>query len=201
MSHAGVVFGYNSQMTLYPDMQLGIYTAFNGHGDEHEQGFLGCVLMQYFISDCMLGLSPWFTSANISRFPEPWMPREKCFIPRVNTDIIRGIQSTRPLTDYIGTYTHGFLSDVSVNIDTAHNVLIMYHGRTGQFKLHPNGEVDEFRIEGTGAMSCLHQLDVYSPSDWMMVKFCSMNSADVDSLLISFYESNPVFKKSLLIIC
>ena len=194
VGHSGELFGYDSLLTLYPDMNLGIFTAFNGPGGE--KAYLGNMLLRYFITDCMLGLNHWLTPASIERFPEPWVSQDQYFVPHVHSNIVHGISASRPLTDYVGTYTNGFLGDVCISADMTSGILNMYHGKLGEFKLHPDDEVDQFRIEGTGVLSFIHQLDLYSPTSWMVVKFFSSNEQAPESLVISFYESSPVFTKS-----
>lgn len=175
-------------------MNLGIFTAFNSPGGE--RAYLGNMLLRYFITDCVLGLSQWLNPASISSFPEPWVSRDQYFLPHIHTDIIRGLEASRALTDYVGTYTNGFLGDVCISADMEDGVLNMYHGKQGEFRLHPDGEADQFRIEGRGVMSFVHQLDLHSPTGWMVVKFLSSANNVVDSLVISFYESSPIFLKS-----
>ena len=194
IGHSGELFGYDSLLTLYPDMNLGIFTAFNGPGGE--KSYLCNMLLRYFITDSMLGLGHWLIPESIERFPEPWVPRNRYFLPHVHANIVHGIRASRALTDYVGTYRNGFLGDVCISTDLANGTLTMYHGKLGEFKLHPDGDADQFRIEGMGAMLFLHHLDLYSPTSWMVVRFFTSAPDVVDSLVISFYESAPVFTKS-----
>ena len=99
---------------------------------------------------------------------------------------------------YAGTFKNGFLGEMSINVDIESGKLCMFHGSTGRFLLHPNGQEDEFRIEGLGALSFLHRLDLYSPSDWMMIKFTSSVTNNIDGLICSLFESGPIFQKMWL---
>ena len=59
VAHSGELFGFDCLITLYPEMNIGIYTAGNGPGGE--QSFIGHQLLHYIASDLLLGLEPWLT--------------------------------------------------------------------------------------------------------------------------------------------
>ena len=192
MAHGGERFGFDSLITLYPEMNIGIYTAANGPGGE--QSFIGHQLLHYFTSDLLLGLTPWLNTDTIVSFPEPWKPRLGSFPKRINTEVNKSIPPARPLDSYTGKFHHGFMGTVSVCVENG--VLVLRYGRIGVFQLHPNGVQDEFRLEGQNVLSFIHQLDLYSPSDWMMVHFSFASDVDTrpQSLCISLFESAPVFE-------
>ena len=193
MAHSGELFGYDALVTIYPDMDLGIYTAFNGPGGE--AAFIGNQLLHYFIADSMLELTPWLNSSTIQSFPEPWKKKEVYFIPRSNCPIPRNITATRSLHDYSGSYSHGFLGEMSINVDIGRNVLCLLYGKIGKFFLHPNGEEDEFQMEGVDTLSFLQTLDNYAPCTWMMVHFRHSDCNVIDGFVCSLFESGPFFSK------
>ena len=49
VAHAGELFGFDSLITMLPDMELGVYTCFNGPGGE--AAHVGNQLMHYYIID------------------------------------------------------------------------------------------------------------------------------------------------------
>ena len=83
----------------------------------------------------------------------------------------------------------------TVAVCVENGVLVLTYGRIGRFNLYPDGIHDEFRLEGQGLLSFIHQLDMYSPSDWMMVNFSFASETDAKprSLCMSLFESAPVF--------
>ena len=192
VAHGGELFGFDSLITLYPEMNVGIYTAANGPGGE--QSFIGHQLLHYFTSDLLLGLTPWLNKDTIATFPEPWKSRSGYFPHRINTEVNKSISPTRPLESYTGKFRHGFMGTVCVCVEDG--VLVLRYGRIGEFHLYPDGMPDEFRMEGQGVISFIHQLDLYSPSDWMMVNFSFTSDVDTRprSLFISLFESAPVFE-------
>lgn len=194
-AHAGVLFGYDSLMTLYPDMGVGVYTAMNGPGGR--DAFIANQLIHYFISDVMLGEQPWLDTKSILTFPEPWLPQEQFVFPsmQVHCEITKGLPASRMLNQYVGTYRHRFLGNIKISVDDANRVLHMSYGKLGQFLLHPDGEEDEFRIEGTGSLWFIHELDEYAPTSWMMVKFTSNEIGSINALICSLFESGPIFTK------
>ncbi len=191
VAHGGELFGFDALITLFPDSGVGVYTAANGPGGV--AAFIGHQLLHYVTSDLLLGLQPWLTPETIVTFPEPWRPRAEYFPRRIFTEIDKTIAANRPLSSYAGEFEHGFLGTVTVGVEDG--VLALAYGRVGRFFAYPDGVADEFRLEGRGALSFLHELDLYSPSDWMMVNFRFAGTSDSrpESLCISLFESGPVF--------
>ena len=73
----------------------------------------------------------------------------------------------------------------------------MNYGRSGKFTLHPNGVDDEFRMEGIENLQFVHQVDLYSPSDWMTVHFYfdGPHSERTCKLYCAWFESAPAFER------
>ena len=164
----GELFGFDSLITLYPEMNIGIYTAANGPGGE--QSFIGHQLLHYLTSDLLTWADPLVEyETQLCPFQSPGKPRSGFFPERINTEVNKSIPPARPLDSYTGKFHHGFMGTVSVCVENG--VLVLRYGRIGAFQLHPNGIQDEFRLEGQNVLSFIHQLDLYSPSDWMMLSF------------------------------
>ena len=127
-------------------------------------------------------------------FQSPGNQGQDTFPERINTEVNKSIPPARPLDSYTGKFHHGFMGTVSVCVENG--VLVLRYGRIGAFQLHPNGIQGEFRLEGQNVLSFIHQLDLYSPSDWMMVHFSFASDVDTkpQSLCISLFESAPVFE-------
>lgn len=194
VAHSGEQFGYDCLVTLYPEMNIGIYTNINGPGGE--PAFISNQLLHYYISDLLLGLEPWLTKTNIVTFPEPWKSRDAYFIPKSKSLIDKTLSSTHPIETYIGKYSHGFLGEA--DIFTESGELRMNMGKIGKFALYANGSEDEFRMVGLECLSFLHQWDLYSPSDWMTVRFVVPNVGvpyQAQALFCSLFESGPKFQR------
>ncbi len=194
LAHAGELFGYDGLMTMHPDMNTGVYTCFNGPGGE--SAFICNQLLHYCISDLLLGYDPWLSVDTICTFPEPWKPTNSYYPYRIHTELEKGIPPTRKYDAYVGTYRHDFLGDINVVIKDG--MLCMEYGRIGQFELYPNGIDDEFRLIGCGSLSFLHQVDLYVPSDWMMVNFQmteELGTALAYGICCSLFESGPIFMR------
>ena len=191
VAHSGELFGYDCLVTLYPDMNIGIYTNTSGPGGE--ASFIANQLLHYHISDHLLGCKPWLNIETVATFPEPWRSRAAYFIPRTKTEINKGIPPTRELLEYTGKFKHNFLGILDVSLP-ASGILHLKIGKIGEFSLRPNGGQDEFRMEGQGHFNFLHRWDLYSPSDWMTVKFVSGEGGKVTGLYCALFESGPFFE-------
>ena len=146
-----------------------------------------------------MDLDQWITPDRAITFPLPWRDNKHIYFPpKVNTDIEYGIQSQRPLLCFRGIYSHPYLGDIDISLPKAHTSLSMTYGRNGKFMLHPNGVENEFRMEGVGCLQFVHQVDLYSPSDWMTVHFhFSEASAErANMLYCSWFESSPAFERT-----
>ena len=170
-------------------MNTGIYTCVNGPAGE--PAFVANQLMHYLTSDLLLKLTPWLDDTTILTFPEPWKPREIFFPLKTHTQIDKSKLPSRPLGSYAGIFNNDSLGQIRVAVNA--NTLCMQFGRIGSFQLYPDGEPDQFRLEGTGVVHFIHHVDLFSPSDWMMVRFSSQSGQMIDTLHWSLIESAPTF--------
>ena len=67
--HRGYLFGYNSQLSLLPDVDVGVFLALNGN----DYTSLGRLLIHAFLMDLALDEEPWLNTTTICTFPEPWL--------------------------------------------------------------------------------------------------------------------------------
>ena len=146
----------------------------------------------------MLDLDRWLTPDRAITFPQPWQDNKHVYFPpKTHSDISHGIQSLRPLLCFRGTYSHPYLGEIDISLPKSHTCLTMAYGRNGKFMLHPNGTEDEFRMEGVGCLQFVHQVDLYSPSDWMTVHFhfADSHSERACKLYCAWFESAPTFQR------
>ena len=69
VAHPGYLFGYNAQLTVLPDVDIGVFMALNGL----DYTYLARLLTHAFIIDLALGEEPWLNSATVCTFPYPWV--------------------------------------------------------------------------------------------------------------------------------
>ena len=68
--HSGSLFGFASQIWLFPDLDLGLFVAVNGPArSPHTQYRLTALL--YYVSDLLLGDRPWLDEASACSYPAP----------------------------------------------------------------------------------------------------------------------------------
>ena len=66
--HRGYLFGYNSQLSLLPDVDVGVFLALNGN----DYTSLGRLLIHAFLMDLALDEEPWLNTTTVCTFPHPW---------------------------------------------------------------------------------------------------------------------------------
>ncbi|RUS78900.1 hypothetical protein EGW08_013343 [Elysia chlorotica] len=68
--HSGSLFGFASQIWLFPDLDLGLFVAVNGPAKSpHTQNRLTALL--YYVSDLLLGDRPWLDEKSVCSYPAP----------------------------------------------------------------------------------------------------------------------------------
>ncbi|WAR16487.1 MRNIP-like protein, partial [Mya arenaria] len=66
--HTGTTFGYRAILSLFPDQDFGVLTAFTGD----YPSFMFRTNLNMYTADLMLGVDPWLNASTICTFPEPW---------------------------------------------------------------------------------------------------------------------------------
>lgn len=179
LRHTGTTFGYSSMVTLFPDLNLGIFTSMTGQ-DEH---YILRNLLHNFLSDSLLGITPWLNATTMCTFPNPWYSS----ISYSHYVIIdKTISASRPLSEYVGTYHNDAYGEVRVILDPKGQLILNYG--VASWCLWPKHSHDQFQGEGRDML--------YETLDIHQIKFHSSHSAIVSVEVITF-QSNapPVFTK------
>ncbi|XP_061172983.1 gigasin-6-like isoform X1 [Saccostrea echinata] len=180
LRHTGSTFGYCSLVTLFPDLNMGIFTSMTGD-DEH---YIFRNLLHNYISDTLLEVTPWLNSTTFCSFPNPWYSS-------ISYDqyvkIEDSVCALRPLSEYVGTYHNDAYGEAHVTMGNGH--LVLTYG-VASWNLWPKDSHDQFQGEGVGML--------YESKDIHHIKFHTSYSTIVSIELISFQSSAPpIFKKIL----
>ncbi|CAH1781743.1 unnamed protein product [Owenia fusiformis] len=141
----GTAGGYESQITLFPDRKLGIYTAMNGLMGP--SAYIALRMMHQYIADVMMGQKPWLNRTTGCTFPEPWSENiyEKESTQFINTSL----PAHRPFVDYTGVYINDGHGTIHISANTSYNYLYFKIGELGNFILYPMEERDRFHMKAT----------------------------------------------------
>ncbi|XP_041357397.1 uncharacterized protein LOC121374360 [Gigantopelta aegis] len=139
VQHNGIVDAYKSQLTLYPDLQTGIFISQTGP-TLHE-------LLTFYLTDILLGDQPWLNASTVCSFPAPWAPREGAFDN--SFDVTN--QKVTDVDKYVGRYGHRFAGDATVKVGSADGTLAVEFGVfTATVNTTANDRV--FKMDATGKM-------------------------------------------------
>ncbi|VDI43176.1 Hypothetical predicted protein [Mytilus galloprovincialis] len=183
ITHTGSSWGYKNMITLFPDMNVGIYTAMTGDDED----FLYRYSLHQYLADMYLGVTPWLNTKSICSFPEPWLPvKPKRSKPTIN----KNLMPKRKLDDYLGIYENPAYGKIDVFIlDEANNKnkLIAEYGYTDLI-LYPKSSEDDFFFETDGIAAMLINFGT--------IQFKSTNGV-IDKMRIPSFEPKdpPIFKR------
>ncbi|XP_062608814.1 uncharacterized protein LOC134270598 [Saccostrea cucullata] len=179
LSHTGSTFGYRAKLTLYPDMQLGVFSAMTGD----DPGYLYRSNIHNLISDMYLGEDPWLNATLMCSFPEPFKSKTSSSKPQIDTKRT----PLRNVREYVGLYKntpYGFAS-VSVN----QTQLTLHYG-FGHFDLYAKRTKDQFYVKSVGLISGL--------VNYKSLKFIEGEDGNISAIEIYAFDSKvpPVFVKA-----
>ena len=199
--HGGILYGFDSLLTLFPEAETGVYVAINGPMGDTAQ--IAVLVLNQYISDLMLGLPPWLNQSTLCSYPFPWKKREE-YIPKTfHIPIDKTLKSHRSLTVYKGKYVSKALGTLTMNEKTenGNSFLFLKFGKRGRFNLYPTRKKDRFRAEAIGSISFLSKMDFSAPSVWLNVDFIpnENNRSIIDKISLNFLETGSpvVFKRQL----
>ncbi|KAL3866263.1 hypothetical protein ACJMK2_043577 [Sinanodonta woodiana] len=184
LRHTGTTYGFSSLLTLFPEMNVGIFTAMSGEDENYV--FRG--LLHSYLADIAIGEDqPWLNETTICTFPEPWYHATPSSHHRIN----RNHHSTHALSTYEGTYHNIAFGDLKVALNSTIGQLQMTYGK-GLWTLYPLIHQDSFYGEGQGFINKL--IDV-SPVNFKVAG--SGSTVHTTSVEIPDFESSapPVFQK------
>ncbi|XP_048733367.2 uncharacterized protein LOC125649702 [Ostrea edulis] len=180
LSHTGSTFGYRAKLTLYPSMNLGVFSAMTGD----DPSYLYRSNVHNLISDLYLGEEPWLNATIMCSFPEPFRSKSSSSKPQINTNR----KPARNVRDYLGLYKnipYGFAT-----VTKNQTQLTLQFG-FGRFELYAKTTKDEFYVQSVGMITGL--------TNFKSLKFIESSDGTVTAVEISAFESKdpPVFRKVL----
>ncbi|XP_061174525.1 uncharacterized protein LOC133183606 [Saccostrea echinata] len=180
LNHGGTSWGYNSFISLYPDVNTGIFTAVTG--SDHYYMFQSA--LHNFLFDNANNITSWFNESILCNYPEPWYHGYH----RAH-HVDKTIHPSRPLTEYTGLYTNPAYGDVFIFMNKM-NKLEMSYGM-GSWILYPKHKRDQFSGSSTG--------DIYRVVELSTVEFFADGHGKINSVKQpSFdWDEPPVFVKSV----
>lgn len=205
--HTGQVYGYDSLIWLFPDNDVGIYTAVNGPGNNEAKTALRVI--HHYVSDILLNMTPWLNLSAACSFPEPWLTRHKKNRAHdddpLEGDTVKGsnkyttsvYRSGRTLENYIGRYGHLAFGNITITLDTEVGLLYLKVGRFGEAWLYPTNRVDQFDMRFTGLLQYVSEADGWNRS--IPLIFRADDAGYIVSLYALFIEDStpPEFKRDI----
>ncbi|KAK3097217.1 hypothetical protein FSP39_007591, partial [Pinctada imbricata] len=185
LRHTGSTYGYVSLITLFPDMNIGIFMSMTG-SDQH---YLFRALIHNFLSDVVLGVHPWLNESTICSFPKPWY--DSIHISNYYV-ISKSHKASRPLTEYVGSYTNDAYGTLDVTYNTSSSQLELKYG-IGQWTLYPRLTHDQFSGEAQGLLQTVYDLHTIKFLSSKTSRVSAINAVEVTSFETS---SPPVFTRS-----
>nr|XP_022334507.1 uncharacterized protein LOC111131325 isoform X2 [Crassostrea virginica] len=182
MNHGGTSWGYSSFISLYPDLNMGIFTALTGR----DRYYMFQTAIHNFLFDTANNISSWFNESILYTYPDPWYKTETYLGAH---DVDRTIRPSRPLTEYIGTYTNPAYGNLFVFMNEMNNLEMSYG--MGSWNIYPRHERDEFSGASTG--------DIYRVIELNRIEFLSDHKGKITSVRQPSFDWDvpPVFVKTL----
>lgn len=182
LTHTGSTYGYKARLTLFPDEDIGIFTAMTGD----DQGYVYRTALHMYIADKFLGETPWLNSTTICSFPMPWSKAAK---PSSKPNINFNRNPTRSLSYYTGYYSNPAYGNLIVS-ERGNKGLNVTYG-FAEFELYAKSKADSFYGMAVGTVSATSiTLKTFT------FKFSREQNA-ITHLIIPGFESDvpPVFVK------
>ena len=139
LSHSGTTFGYIALLTLFPDINLGVFTALTC--EDRSKVFR--TILHNYLADMYIGETPWLNKTTLCTFPEPFY---KPFPKRVRRNIERYRKLARNVSEYAGTYYNPAYKHLKI---IPKFPLEMEYG-FAKFKLYAKTNKDHFYIDSYG---------------------------------------------------
>lgn len=177
--HSGSTFGYRTLLSIYPDVDLAIFTAMTGN----DPNYFYRQTLHNFIFDSYTGYGPWLNSSTICSYPYPWL-KAKTSKSKPKKGQNRNL--SRPRNAYYGIFNNPAYGYLEVKPHEDMNKLAVNYGYA-TFTLYPKSAPDEFYGHSIGITENLFNFYTFT------FKFQGGNL----SLTIPNFETSdpPVFVK------
>lgn len=166
ISHDGAMDGHYTQVSLMPDMDIGIYSTMNYRDVRGERQWLHAYVM-----DVLMGEDAWFNATDVC----PGLPIPNndvtgdvpSFRTAGNRRLLREESAQRPLGNYVGVYGNFAYGNISIYQEDEDEVLHMQYGNNGYYDLVPTESEDVFGTVGNR-----------SPADYLDIGQVFFDSSD-----------------------
>lgn len=181
MNHGGTSWGYSSFISLYPDQNMGIFTALTGR----DRYYMFQTALHNFLFDHANNITSWFNESVLYTYPDPWYKRETYLGAH---DVDKSIAPSRSLSEYTGTYINPAYGDLFVFMNDMNNLEMTYG--MGSWNLYPRHERDQFSGASSG--------DIYRVIELNRIEFITDHRGTITSVKQhSFdWDDPPVFVKT-----
>lgn len=181
MNHGGTSWGYSSFISLYPDLNMGIFSALTGR----DRYYMFQTALHNFLFDNANNITSWFNESILYTYPDPWYKTETYLGAH---DVDRSIAPSRSLSEYTGTYINPAYGDLFVFMNDMNNLKMTYG--MGSWNLYPRHGRDEFSGASSG--------DIYRVIELNRIEFITDNRGTITSVKQhSFdWDDPPVFVKT-----
>lgn len=174
LRHKGTTHGYSSMVTLFPDLNLGVFTSMTGQ-DKH---YILRNLLHNFLSDTLLGVKPWPNATTMYSFSNPWYSSSPVYYGVVGSG---NVSASRPLSEYVGIYHNDAYGEVCVTMEGNDHLVLKYG--VASWKLWPKQDKDQFQGDGQGML--------FETLDLHRIKFHSNHSKIISVEIITFLSNAP----------
>ena len=219
VSHSGLVGGFNSLLSTFPDMRLAVFTSSNGDMntyDFHEA-------LHIYAADVVFEETPWLNDTTACTYPEPWagttttqspldqlvatrpiLFREKA-LEAAETEMLGELEplGSTWLRDnherYVGHFGHLLLGNLSVYYNDTEDMLWGTAGRIGIGQLLPfNASEELFLMEMWDALWWLPELTSGLGSH-PPIRFADLQGEEYQEIVAIAYDPQtpPIFVRGL----
>ncbi|XP_035669353.1 uncharacterized protein LOC118411282 [Branchiostoma floridae] len=153
LDHKGLAKGFFSQVTLFPDAQVGIFTSINGPSAGRDTSGLINEIIHYLAADTLLGERHWLEMNNVCTYPAPWVlpgdrrrndTADKHNHDDKNLDIADASMGA-PLSDtfirdkkeFVGNYFSRAVGNFTITFSQSEDKLLVRYGLIGRGVIVP----------------------------------------------------------------
>ncbi|ESP00687.1 hypothetical protein LOTGIDRAFT_157977 [Lottia gigantea] len=182
--HSGSTRGYRALLTLYPDYNIGIFTALTGRDDD----YVFRVTLHNYITDRIMNREPWIQpNSTFCDLPAPHVTVKKSSPKKYDF-----IQPSKDLSVYAGTYSHPAFGHLEIRVNESGKHLEAIYGFS-KFSLRrfsaDKDKEEHFYGQGEGI--------VFQSSQSPFVFDMNLENGQVQSIKMVAFERNkvPILKR------
>ena len=156
-----------SILALFHDLDLGVFIATNGPGNDKAQQAYTQIF--YYVTDLVLGATPWLAADKACDFPQPWVnATADALKPPSGADhrpVVIGDSGWSHPEMYTGSYGNRLVGDVVISEEQGHRLNVVFNKLTG--RLHRTSDENVLMMEAEGVR---HFLSVAGVNETVYIK-------------------------------